>query len=75
MDDAKDWNIAAGDYLAIEIDKQQITYQYRLSVIWQKAVSVIQWAGEYHSSINARVSSQSRCTSDDAGRYGRRYDE
>ncbi|MDN5664934.1 MAG: NADH-quinone oxidoreductase subunit NuoG [Psychrobacter sp.] len=25
MDDAKDWNIAAGDYLAIEIDKQQIT--------------------------------------------------
>lgn len=25
MDDAKDWNITAGDYLAIEIDKQQIT--------------------------------------------------
>ncbi|MGP9692415.1 NADH-quinone oxidoreductase subunit NuoG [Psychrobacter sp. AOP30-A2-5] len=25
MDDAKDWNIANGDYLAIEIDKQQIT--------------------------------------------------
>lgn len=25
MDDANDWNIAAGDYLAIEIDKQQIT--------------------------------------------------
>ncbi|MGP4119193.1 NADH-quinone oxidoreductase subunit NuoG [Psychrobacter aquimaris] len=25
MDDAKDWSIAAGDYLAIEIDKQQIT--------------------------------------------------
>ncbi|QOD13318.1 NADH-quinone oxidoreductase subunit NuoG [Psychrobacter sp. 28M-43] len=25
IDDAKDWNIAAGDYLAIEIDKQQIT--------------------------------------------------
>ncbi|WP_201584994.1 NADH-quinone oxidoreductase subunit NuoG [Psychrobacter sp. HII-4] len=25
MDDAKDWNIAAGDYLAIEIDKQQVT--------------------------------------------------
>ncbi|WP_348548782.1 NADH-quinone oxidoreductase subunit NuoG [Psychrobacter sp. KFRI-CH2-11] len=25
MDDAKDWNVAAGDYLAIEIDKQQIT--------------------------------------------------
>ncbi len=25
MDDAKDWNIAAGDYLAVEIDKQQIT--------------------------------------------------
>ncbi|MBI0427535.1 NADH-quinone oxidoreductase subunit NuoG [Psychrobacter sp. NG27] len=25
MDDAKDWNIAAGDYLAIAIDKQQIT--------------------------------------------------
>ncbi|GAF58241.1 NADH-ubiquinone oxidoreductase chain G [Psychrobacter sp. JCM 18902] len=25
MDNAKDWNIANGDYLAIEIDKQQIT--------------------------------------------------
>ncbi|MGB2785272.1 NADH-quinone oxidoreductase subunit NuoG [Psychrobacter sp.] len=25
MDDAKDWNIANGDYLAIEVDKQQIT--------------------------------------------------
>ncbi|MGE6359566.1 NADH-quinone oxidoreductase subunit NuoG [Psychrobacter glacincola] len=25
MDDAKEWNIANGDYLAIEIDKQQIT--------------------------------------------------
>ncbi|MGP5536707.1 NADH-quinone oxidoreductase subunit NuoG [Psychrobacter glacincola] len=25
MDDARDWNIANGDYLAIEIDKQQIT--------------------------------------------------
>ncbi|MDN3447758.1 NADH-quinone oxidoreductase subunit NuoG [Psychrobacter sp. APC 3281] len=30
MDDAKDWNIAAGDYLAIEIDKQQITLPVQL---------------------------------------------
>ena len=29
-DDAKDWNIAAGDYLAIEIDKQQITLPVQL---------------------------------------------
>lgn len=25
MDDAKDWDISAGDYLAIEIDRQQFT--------------------------------------------------
>ncbi|MCG3879631.1 NADH-quinone oxidoreductase subunit NuoG [Psychrobacter sp. Ps6] len=30
IDDAKDWNIAAGDYLAIEIDKQQITLPVQL---------------------------------------------
>ena len=30
MDDAKDWNINAGDYLAIEIDKQQITLPVQL---------------------------------------------
>ena len=30
VDDAKDWNIAAGDYLAIEIDKQQITLPVQL---------------------------------------------
>ncbi|MGB5877138.1 MAG: NADH-quinone oxidoreductase subunit NuoG [Psychrobacter nivimaris] len=30
IDDAKDWNIVAGDYLAIEIDKQQITLPVQL---------------------------------------------
>ncbi|WP_440455100.1 NADH-quinone oxidoreductase subunit NuoG [Psychrobacter sp. ASPA161_9] len=30
MDDAKDWNITEGDYLAIEIDKQQITLPVQL---------------------------------------------
>ena len=30
IDDAKDWNIADGDYLAIEIDKQQITLPVEL---------------------------------------------
>ncbi|MGE6473480.1 NADH-quinone oxidoreductase subunit NuoG [Psychrobacter sp. NPDC078631] len=30
IDDAKDWNIAAGDYLAVEIDKQQITLPVQL---------------------------------------------
>ena len=30
IDDAKDWNIADGDYLAIEIDKQQITLPVQL---------------------------------------------
>ncbi len=30
IDDAKGWNIAAGDYLAIEIDKQQITLPVQL---------------------------------------------
>ncbi|KRG36287.1 NADH-quinone oxidoreductase subunit NuoG [Psychrobacter sp. P11G3] len=30
IDDAKDWSIAAGDYLAIEIDKQQITLPVQL---------------------------------------------
>lgn len=30
IDDAKDWNIAAGDYLAIEIDKQQIILPVQL---------------------------------------------
>ncbi|MGP4715603.1 NADH-quinone oxidoreductase subunit NuoG [Psychrobacter sp. T6-6] len=30
IDDAKDWNIATGDYLAIEIDKQQITLPVQL---------------------------------------------
>ncbi|WP_339343187.1 NADH-quinone oxidoreductase subunit NuoG [uncultured Psychrobacter sp.] len=30
IDDAKDWKIAAGDYLAIEIDKQQITLPVQL---------------------------------------------
>ena len=30
IDDAKDWDIAAGDYLAIEIDKQQITLPVQL---------------------------------------------
>ena len=30
IDDAKDWNIVAGDYLAIEIDKQQITLPVEL---------------------------------------------
>lgn len=30
VDDAKEWNIAAGDYLAIEIDKQQITLPVEL---------------------------------------------
>ena len=30
IDDAKDWNIAAGDYLALEIDKQQITLPVQL---------------------------------------------
>lgn len=30
IDDAKDWGLAAGDYLAIEIDKQQITLPVEL---------------------------------------------
>lgn len=30
IDDAKEWNIADGDYLAIEIDKQQITLPVQL---------------------------------------------
>ena len=30
IDDAKDWNVAAGDYLAIEIDKQQIILPVQL---------------------------------------------
>ena len=30
IDDAKDWGLAAGDYLAIEIDKQQITLPVQL---------------------------------------------
>ncbi|TXD97453.1 NADH-quinone oxidoreductase subunit NuoG [Psychrobacter frigidicola] len=30
IDDAKEWHIAAGDYLAIEIDKQQITLPVQL---------------------------------------------
>lgn len=30
IDDAKDWNIATGDYLAIEIDKQQIALPVQL---------------------------------------------
>ncbi|MGP4732906.1 MULTISPECIES: NADH-quinone oxidoreductase subunit NuoG [unclassified Psychrobacter] len=30
IDDAKDWNIVAGDYLAIEIDKQQMTLPVQL---------------------------------------------
>ncbi|SJN32727.1 NADH-quinone oxidoreductase subunit NuoG [Psychrobacter sp. JB385] len=30
LDDARDWNIAAGDYLAIEIDNQQITLPVQL---------------------------------------------
>ncbi|WP_350657484.1 NADH-quinone oxidoreductase subunit NuoG [Psychrobacter sp. S1-30-MNA-CIBAN-0213] len=30
IDDAKDWNITEGDYLAIEIDKQQITLPVQL---------------------------------------------
>ncbi|MGP5435818.1 NADH-quinone oxidoreductase subunit NuoG [Psychrobacter alimentarius] len=30
IDDAKNWNIAAGDHLAIEIDKQQITLPVQL---------------------------------------------
>ena len=30
MDDAKDWNIATGDYLAIEVDKQQIILPVQL---------------------------------------------
>ena len=30
VDDAKEWGIAAGDYLAIEIDKQQITLPVQL---------------------------------------------
>ncbi|MGP5372511.1 NADH-quinone oxidoreductase subunit NuoG [Psychrobacter alimentarius] len=30
IDDAKNWNIGAGDYLAIEIDKQQITLPVQL---------------------------------------------
>ena len=30
IDDAKDWDIASGDYLAIEIDKQQITLPVQL---------------------------------------------
>ncbi|MEL0618800.1 NADH-quinone oxidoreductase subunit NuoG [Psychrobacter proteolyticus] len=30
IDDANNWNIAAGDYLAIEIDKQQITLPVQL---------------------------------------------
>ncbi|MEN6670891.1 NADH-quinone oxidoreductase subunit NuoG [Psychrobacter sp. B38] len=30
IDDAKDWNIAAGDYLAIEVDKQQIVLPVQL---------------------------------------------
>ena len=30
VDDAKEWGIAAGDYLAIEIDKQQITLPVEL---------------------------------------------
>ncbi|MBP2281504.1 NADH-quinone oxidoreductase subunit G [Psychrobacter sp. PL19] len=30
IDDAKDWDIGAGDYLAIEVDKQQITLPVQL---------------------------------------------
>lgn len=30
IDDAKDWNIGAGDYLAVEIDNQQITLPVQL---------------------------------------------